>query len=138
LPPFLFGGDYVMTFNDDKVLNEIEIAVTVSQPANLYVLLDDRIAPPDWLKRDFIDTRWKLGGDDGWEDAPKVEGGIAVGVGPGQSVEQSFSVWRRVVREPTTVVLGALSELTPPPAVDAGWSMYGVVATPLVGETNIN
>ena len=38
LPPFLLGGDYVMTFNDDKIVTEIEIAVKISQPANLYVL----------------------------------------------------------------------------------------------------
>lgn len=129
LPPFLVGGDYVMTFNDDKVTAEIEIAVSVNQPANVYVLLDDRVPPPEWLKRDFVDTTWKIGGDDGWDEA----GGIVVGVGTGHSVDHVFSVWRRVVREPTTVLLGALTKQSPPPAIDAGWSMYGVVVTPLAG-----
>jgi hypothetical protein len=126
LPPFLIGGDYVMTFNDDKVTNQIEIAVEISEPANLYVLIDDRVPPPDWLKRDFADTNWDVGSDEGWED--KI---IDVAMGPGQSIEHVFSVWRRVVAQPATVLLGAISQESPPPAPDAARSMYGVVVTAL-------
>jgi hypothetical protein len=126
LPPFLIGGDYVMTFNDDKVTNQIEIAVEISEPANVYVLIDDRVPPPDWLKRDFADTNWDVGSDEGWED--KI---IDVAVGPGQSIEHVFSVWRRVITQPTTVLLGAISQESPPPAPDAARSMYGVVVTAL-------
>jgi hypothetical protein len=129
LPPFLVGGDYVMTYNDDKITSEIEVALEVRQPANLYVLLDDRVPTPAWLELDFVNTNWKVGGDDGWE-----EGDIHVGVGPGESVEQTFSVWRRVVKEPTTVVLGSLTSESPPPSIKVGRSMYGIVATPLRGS----
>jgi hypothetical protein len=134
LPPFLLGGDYVMTFNDDKIVSEIEVAVTTSQPANLYVLLDDRVQPPDWLKRDFVNTNWKIGGDDGWATGPFEENGIVVDVGPGKSVEQTFSVWKRVLRAPITTVLGSLTKENPPPAVDVGRSMYGIVVTPLESD----
>jgi hypothetical protein len=128
LPPFLVGGDYVMTYNDDKIVSEIQIAVTVSQPANVFVLIDDRVPPPEWLKRDFEDTNWDVGSDEGWEDRI-----IDVAAGPGQSVEHPFSVWRRAVTEPTTVLLGAISQESPPPAVDVKRSMYGIVVTPLAG-----
>ncbi|HMO16414.1 MAG TPA: iron dicitrate transport regulator FecR, partial [Pirellulaceae bacterium] len=104
LPPFMVGGDYVMTFNDDKIVTEIEIAVTLSQPATLYVLLDDRVEPPEWLKRDFVDTNWDVGSDDGWPD-----GDISTGIGPGVSIDHVCSVWKRDVYESTTVVLGSLS-----------------------------
>jgi hypothetical protein len=126
LPPFLVGGDYIMTFNDDKVVSAIEIAVTLSQPGNLYILIDDRVTPPDWLKRDFVDTNWDVGCDEGWPDRV-----IDLAVGPGQSVEHEFSVWRRVVAKPTTVILGALSYESPPPPVEVERSMYGIVVTPL-------
>jgi len=126
LPPFLVGGDYVMTFNDDKIVTGIEIAVTIGQPAYLYVLVDDRVPPPDWLTRDFVDTHWDLGSDDGWED----QGGIVTGIGSGQSIDHNFSVWRREVREPTTVILGPLTREASAEGILAERSMYGIVAVP--------
>jgi ferric-dicitrate binding protein FerR (iron transport regulator) len=127
LPPFLAGGDYVMMFNDDKIATELEIAVVIGRPANLYVLIDDRVPPPDWLKRDFVDTRWDIGSDDGWD----VKDGIVTGFGAGQSIDHVCSVWRREVKEPTTVEFGALSTERPAEGLDVEWSMYGIVATPL-------
>jgi hypothetical protein len=129
LPPFLLGGDYIMTFNDDKIVSEIEIAVTLNQPANLYLLVDDRVTPPEWLKRDFVDTSWDVGSDEGWPDRV-----IDLAIGSGQSVEHAFSVWRRVLTRPTTVILGALSHESPQPPVEVERSMYGIVVTPLTAE----
>jgi len=128
LPPFLVGGDYVMTFNDDKVLTEVEIAVSLGQPAALYVIVDDRAVPPKWLTRDFVDTNWDVGSDEGYDDRV-----IDNGVGPGESIEHVCSVWRREVSVPSTVVLGALADKKPSekPATKIGRSMYGIVATPL-------
>lgn len=128
LPPFLVGGDYVMTFNDDKITTEIEIAVTLGQPAALYVLIDDRVPPPSWLVRDFVDTRWDVGSDDGWGAGEEIE----TGLGPGVSVERGCSVWRRNVETPSNVILGALSEeKSLEPAEKIPRSMYGIVAIPL-------
>jgi hypothetical protein len=133
LPAFLVGGDYVMTFNDDKVTTEMEIAVSLSQPAALYVIIDDRVPPPDWLKRDFVDTHWDVGSDEGYEDRV-----IDNGVGPGESIDHTSSVWRRDVMEPATVVLGALGkEEFTLPAEDVERSMYGVVAVPLAGDRSV-
>jgi hypothetical protein len=126
LPPFLVGGDYVMMFNDDKLTKAIAIAIDISQPCNFYVLIDDRLPLPEWLKQDFVDTNWDVGCDEGWEDK-KLE----VAVSSGQSIDHTFSVWQRVLREPTTVLLGSLNQEPPPPGVKADWSMYGVVVTPL-------
>ncbi len=134
LPAFLVGGDYVMTYNDDKITTEIQIAVGITQPANVYVLIDDRVPPPEWLARDFIDTKWDVGCDEGWPD--KI---IDSGVGAGNSIDHVFSVWQRVVPEPTTVMLGPLSsQQTPPPKVSDLRSMYGIVVTPLRGQPAVN
>jgi hypothetical protein len=130
LPPFLVGGDYVMTFNDDKIARDLSIAVTFNQPANLYLLIDDRVPPPDWLKRDIVDTGWDVGADEGYEDRE-----IKTAKGAGQSVEHICSVWRRRVSHADTIVLGALSiEDFSKPARDVGRSMYGIVVTPLEKE----
>jgi hypothetical protein len=67
-----------------------------------------------------------VGSDEGWPDRV-----IDLAMGPGQSVEHVFSVWRRVVTKPTTVLLGALSQESPPPPVEVERSMYGIVVTPL-------
>ena len=61
---FLVGGDYVMTFNEDKTVTELELTVELAQPANLYILIDNRVPPPEWLTRDFIDTNADVGLDE--------------------------------------------------------------------------
>jgi hypothetical protein len=128
LPPFLVGGDYVMTFNDDKIVTEIELSLQISQPATLYVLIDDRVTPPEWLKSGFVDTNWDVGADEGYTDRE----GITTVAGAGRSIDHVFSVWKRDVTDATTVVLGALTyEKSAVPARDVERSMYGVVATPL-------
>ena len=134
LPAFLLGGDYVMTYNEDKITTEIQIAIGISQPANVYVMIDDRVPPPPWLTRDFVDTQWDVGCDEGWEDQI-----IDSGIGAGNSIDHTFSVWQRVVPEPTTVMLGPLSyEQSPPPASSVLRSMYGIVVTPLRGGRENN
>jgi hypothetical protein len=130
LPPFLLNGDYVMTFNDDKIVTDFEMAVTLNQPANLYVLVDDRVPAPEWLKRDFVDTHWDVGSDEGFEDRI-----IDRSVGAGQSIDHVCSVWRRTITEPGCVTLGELTqEKCTTPALIVERSMYGVVATPLNRE----
>jgi hypothetical protein len=41
MPSYLVGGDYVKTFNDDKITEDLVIDVNLSRPATLYVLLVD-------------------------------------------------------------------------------------------------
>jgi FecR-like protein len=130
LPPFLVGGDYVMTFNDDKIAKDLSIALSLGQPANVYVLIDDRVPPADWLKKDFVDTGWDVGADEGY-----VGREIQTAKGTGQSIDRVYSVWRRKVTHADTVVLGALGvEQFTKPARDVERSMYGIVVTPLRGD----
>ena len=63
------------------------------------MLFDDRVPPPEWLKRDFVDTSWDIGSDEGYPDRD-----IGTSSGEGKSIDHVFSVWRRDVTEPTTVV----------------------------------
>ncbi len=126
MPACLLGGDYVKMFNNDKVNKDIRIDVTVEVPARLYVLLDDRLEPPQWLRDGFHDAGDNIGLDGG----PFISKGkrYAIqqpGVGPGVSVDDVLSVWVREVRQPGVVHLGATE------APESGPNMYGIVAVPL-------
>jgi hypothetical protein len=127
LPDFLLGGDYVMTFNEDKTVTELEFTVELAQPANLYVLIDNRVPPPEWLTHDFIDTGADVGLDEVHSHA-----NMETASGAGSSLDQFYSVWKREVHEPSKVVLGPLGhEKYSRPARVVQRGMYGIVATPL-------
>ncbi len=134
MPEFLIGGDYIKTFNDDKISKEIDISVTIARPCNLYILFDDRLAPPDWLRDQFVDTGSDLGVDVG--PFRNVEDGTLKkdrlpGVGPGVLVDDVMSIWKAEFKHPQTVVLG------PSGAVEhAKVNMYGIVATELATENS--
>ena len=128
MPSYLIGADYVRMFNDDKVDHGFEMYVTVDRPAMLFVFFDDRLQPPQWLRDNFENTGDKIGMDVG----PFTEGNLVfttksfdTGVGPGESVENVLSIWRRRVPVPTTIRLGA----TETPNSDI--NMYAVAAIPL-------
>lgn len=128
LPSFLVGADYVMPFNDDKFLTNLEVSVELARPAVLYVLFDNNMASPEWLTRDFIDTGIDVGLDQGpnkWH--PELE----TGWGGGESIDNVFSVWKREVHEPSTIVLGSVDS---PAMKERGFNMYGIAAAPLATE----
>jgi hypothetical protein len=133
LPPELRNADYVLTFNDHKVSSDLQIEVTLERPARLYILFDDRAATPEWLQASFTDTGWDVGLDEGYRD-----GTIANAIGPGNSIEQTLSVWARDVTTPGQVVLGPLlEEKTNTPPLAASYCMYGIAAAemPVAIET---
>lgn len=119
MPAYLVGGDYVKMFNDDKIADEYTLEVTLSRPAALYVLLDSRVSPPKWLTDSFSDTGDRIG----INESHHAEDG------PGNNIDRIHSIWKQVVPERGTVVLGpnGTSEANAP------WhfNMYGIVAVPL-------
>ncbi len=130
LPEFLHGANYVKTFNDYRYLNNFQMTVALSQPANLYIFFDDRVPPPTWLTDQFEDTGIDIGLDEGpWArrdkayrpDLPEFENAV----GGGRSIDNTLSVWHRRCLDATPIVLGIMGE-----EVQAR-SMYGIAATPL-------
>lgn len=124
MPKYLIGGDYVKMFNNDKYSHTFELSITLSRQSLLYVLFDDRIPPPEWLQKSFTNTGDHIGIDRGpyrHPDGKLIPG--SPGVGPGQSVEDTLSVWVKEVKGPGEIVLGSTE--TPHNFVN----MYGIVAT---------
>lgn len=124
IPECLNGIEYVMPFNDDKFVDGFQMSVEISRPASLYVLMSDRVPVPDWLRADFVDTGLKIGLD----EAPnRFKPRLTTAIGPGKSVDSIFSVWRRDVPEPRTVVLGGIL----PMGDREGFNMYGLAVAAL-------
>jgi hypothetical protein len=132
LPEFLRGADYVKTFNDYRYINEFEMVVELSRPANLYIFFDKRVPAPDWLESQFENTKVEIGLDEGpWPDLPvprpKWAPERSLGVGGGVSIDTIFSVWRRRCLDTAPITLGPVGIKNNP----SGRAMYGIAATPL-------
>ena len=132
MPEYLVGGDYVKTFNDDKVTMELEIDLSVARPCVLYVLLDNRVEVPRWLNEAFQDT----GDDIGVDEHLRHLGSKRKVVGAGNSIDQTHSIWRRDLAQPGVVTLGpngALKE-SAVQGEDSPANMYGIVAVGVAGK----
>jgi ferric-dicitrate binding protein FerR (iron transport regulator) len=124
LPKFLVGADYVMPFNDDKFAGNLELKIRLLRPADLYVFLDNNMSVPGWIRDGFEDTGIDIGLDGAKTEWHKRHD---VGIGPGQSIDFPFSVWRKKVKAAGTVTLGSVA---PPKKGDRsyGFNMYGIAA----------
>jgi hypothetical protein len=125
LPEFLLGADYCRTFNDYRYMSYFEIAVKLACPANLYVFIDDRVPTPDWLVERFENTGVKIGLDEGPDEGIPDH---RTAVGPGNSIDNVFTVWRRRCERDEVVKIGGMET-----RADAR-AMYGIAATPIERE----
>ncbi len=125
IPPFLLGADYVMCFNSDKWNEDLEISLDLAGSIELFVLFDDRLPVPSWLSDQFVQTGYKIGVDEGFPDDSTPQ---RTSSGAGKSIDNVYSIWKRVLMEPAHVRLGSL-----PKRVEAleAVSMYGIAAVPL-------
>jgi len=132
LPVELQGGDYLQTFNNDKVQKDLEVYLEISEAAHVYVLFDQRIASPAWLEAGFNRT----------ELAVSLTGNVkehlqalslpqqlktrhqekSNEIRPTETMEYEypFTVWRRKINDPGEVYLGPMSG-------EINSAMYGVV-----------
>jgi hypothetical protein len=125
LPDFLLGADYCRTFNDYRYMSDFEIVVKLARPANLYVFFDDRVPTPDWLPERFENTGVKIGLDEGPDEGIPHH---RTAVGPGNSIDNVFTVWRRRCERGDVVKIGAMGT-----RADAR-AMYGIAAKALDDE----
>lgn len=126
IPGYLVGADYVKTFNQHvQKKNRINICVTLARPARLYVFLDPRLDPPAWVKAAFRDTGDRIGLD-AFRNRRFPSRKILVG--PGEGIDERFTIWECEVHEPGIVRLGAnFSGVYADPPL----AMYGIAAVPL-------
>ncbi|WAC18559.1 FecR family protein [Luteolibacter sp. SL250] len=120
LPDWLVGADLVQTFPAGDRNGTLQLTVTTTMPAELYVIVDSRVPAPTWLADAFQDTGERIG----LENAPLPDSGIDTGKGPGGGNLAPFAVWKRVLPQAGDYVLG------PPPLgpEDRPHWMYGIAA----------
>lgn len=122
IPEFLEGADYIKTFNDYRYIHDFQMEIELSQPANLYIFFDDRVPLPAWLLDQFEDTGVDIGLDEGpWEGIPDHVNAI----GPGKSIDNVFSIWKRTCEDTTPIILGPVGM-----SLEAR-AMYGIATTKL-------
>lgn len=59
-PAQLESTDLIRTFLADRGDRDLEIRLQVSRPCIVYILIDDRHTPPQWLEREFLQTDMRL------------------------------------------------------------------------------
>jgi ferric-dicitrate binding protein FerR (iron transport regulator) len=121
LPEFLVGADYVRTVNDYRYRKDLVIHVEIAHDAMLYVFLDNRVKVPKWLKEGYTDTGYDIGLDEtAWLGNPD----FSTAVGPGESIDNTFSVWQRPCSRDEVLTLGPLE------FGSEARAMYGLAAVP--------
>jgi len=119
MPEFLLGADCCRTFNDYRYMSDFQIVVKMARPAYLYIFFDDRVPTPDWLPERFENTGEKIGLDEGPDEGIPHH---RTAVGPGNSIDNVFTVWRRRCDADEVVKIGAMGT-----RADAR-AMYGIAA----------
>jgi ferric-dicitrate binding protein FerR (iron transport regulator) len=59
-PTELESIDLIRTFLADRGDRDLEIRIQVSRPCVVYVIIDDRHTPPQWLDREFLKTNLRI------------------------------------------------------------------------------
>lgn len=131
IPPYLIGGEYIMSGNDNRDNASYRLDVTVSQPVTVYMLIDNRLSDGDGLTPPTFDSthmQWIL--DEGWlatanglnrTKDPAVPDELGIDEGSDDDIDQWYSVYYK------RFGAGAFALLQPD---NAGRNMYGVVITP--------
>jgi hypothetical protein len=129
LPAFLRGADYVQTFLSDRKDSTLNITVELARPAMLYVLYDNRLVIPEWLSSAFEDTNVDIGLDE--EQGTLKASRSPIEIGPGNGIDQVYSVWQRRVENAGQAVVGPIGVLQPQYPSTTGRAMLGIAAQPL-------
>ena len=122
IPPYLIGADYVRMFNLHSIQKKFGICVKLARPAKLYVFLDARSTPPDWLIEKFRYTGDRIGLDAGRSRRYRSR---TVCKGPAEGIDEQFTIWECEVSEPGVVRLGTNLGKT---SLDPGPATYGNAA----------
>lgn len=145
-PEPLRGGDYIQMFNSLKFVFNLKLQVQLRCDANVYVVLDERIPTPGWLQADFEKTEYRIGIDEYQPNAvaserkpsgPVLDSIRSLGVGPGESVDAPYCIWKCHRPADSVVTFGSLHGAIPDELQNqkkTPWkdprlfgSMYGIV-----------
>ena len=122
-PGRLKGADALRTFSEDRKDPSLNLTIEVTESCTVYVMLDSRSSPPEWLQRDFTRLRPQVRSGP-WNPISSVTKGLT----PDDqgNLYVNYSIWAREISSPGPFTLG-------PPRRDnepLNRAMYGVVVKP--------
>lgn len=118
-PSFLEGADLLRTYHKDRYDTGFELTLKLAQPCTLYVLIDQRLATPEWLTRDFEKTSEQINVGPFRKPFGPMAGLVANESG---ELFASCWIWKRRITKAGEVKLG------PPKDQGGATIMYGVAA----------
>lgn len=131
IPSYLIGGEYIMSGNDNRDNATYQLDVTLTTPATVYMLIDNRLSDGDNLTPPTFDAthmQWIL--DQGWAATdnglnrfanPAVPDEVGFDEGSDGTINQWYSVYAKSFDAGTLTLLQA---------DNGGRNMYGVVVVP--------
>lgn len=139
IPAYLLRQEYIMSGNDNRDNASYKLDVTLSAPAHVYMLIDNRLTDADGATPPTFDAthmQWIV--DQGW--APTSNGinragnsllpdEVGIDEGADGTVNQYYSVYSK------SFPAGTFSLLQ---ADNAGQNMYGVVITPVPEPSSLS
>ncbi|MBI4663752.1 MAG: hypothetical protein HY735_33540 [Verrucomicrobia bacterium] len=147
LPNYLAGGEYIMIGNDNKDNYSLVLEITLSEPATVYLLIDNRLTdgsganppessalPSDWTTMNWVATEGYAPVMTGWNRTadPAIPDEVGVdeggdGVGPGAAINNYSSVFSKTVKAGTLTIYE--------PGLGTG-NMFGIVVKGLPGSVS--
>jgi hypothetical protein len=132
IPAYLVGAEYIMSGNDNRDNTSYLLDVTVSTPATVYMLIDNRLGDADNASPPAFDAthmQWIL--DEGWAATANGLNRSADATRPDEvaideSADGTINQWYSVYKKDVPAGLFQLHQ-----ADNAGQNMYGVVITPI-------
>ena len=122
-PVDLVGADLIQTFNNDRNNEQLSIDISVHADSTLFVIFDDRYAPPAWLQDNFIDTgKNVISGP--WKPVAIVHDILPDSQG---DFYVTYRIWQTQLTAHQTIVLG---ESIDPEFRDNLRAMYGIALKP--------
>ncbi len=122
-PDEIVGADLIQTFNNDRNNERLSIDISVHTDSTLFVIFDDRYAPPAWLQDNFIDTgKTVLSGP--WKPVAIVHDILPDSQG---NFYVTYRIWKTQLDAHQTIALG---ESIDPEFRDNLRAMYGIALKP--------
>ncbi|HOX03697.1 MAG TPA: PEP-CTERM sorting domain-containing protein [Candidatus Paceibacterota bacterium] len=128
VPGYLVGADYIMSGNDNRDNAEYKLDITLTSPATVYMLIDNRLSDGDNSTPPTFDAthmQWIL--DQGWAATanglnrsanPAVPDEVGFDEATDNDIDQWYSVYQKTFDAGTMTILQA---------DNGGRNMYGVV-----------
>lgn len=121
IPPILLSGDLICMPGEARTqrtpgAEHLEVDLKLNQQSDIYLLYPESETPSEWLKEQYALTGMTVGLDLAGKPSRQH-----LGVGPGNSIDWAFTVWKR--KQPlvgSAVVAGSMHT-----------NMYAIIVVPL-------